>query len=521
MESSHLDKLDSYLVNEVLCFLDGKSLLRVEAVSRMFSGLAKNNMHWEQLLRSDWHVQSQPLIGATLSGISEVAKSGNILSKVFGFQTVERLLRLSITKSLESFASANDAKAESVTVAKDRYKSLHNKRMQRLIAHRQQSVIFSKQQKRSREHFHLRPYVIALTSCIGTCGPVLLTLLFFLLLTVKLTSPRLLDTSYSSLFTPIWMLIFVVVIVFSVTCYASRHENTPAEKSAWRDVWLYVRSTPSGGMVDRVFHRNGQAYLHCAVFCFLCGLIPVLLCAKLESFVDEIGNTSSQNTSTQNTSIQNTSILNETSSSMNRQNASLDGDAAPNASLSWAVTLAPAFAAMIWWLLAPLFQWKLTRSEYLFLNVVAWLPATTTLALLAAKLEGADISMALVFLPLWIIGGVVCCIGTIITAAAGIEEHRKRDDQDSCTKTCLPFLAAFTVALCFVAPLVIFFILMAVHEDYPDRVAMGQLFTPLLVWLSLLLAFTLCLARGLCKRNLRVIRRSETRSVMPGLICSV
>ena len=186
--------------------------------------------------------------------------------------------------------------------------------------------------------------------------------------------------------------------VFIVTCYASKHENTPAEESAWRDIWLYVRSTPSGVVVDRLFLRNACAYLHCAILCIFCGLIPVMLCTQLELLVDN----------TRVVDVQNASILNSTnlnaSSVMNSRNVTSDVSHPQQASF---VGRTGTSVCCYDGGSCPLFRWKVSPFHFVILNMLTWLPAISTAALLAAKLEGRDISMAFVFLPFWIISVVV------------------------------------------------------------------------------------------------------------------
>jgi hypothetical protein len=287
-------------------------------------------------------------------------------------------------------------------------------------------------------------------------------------------------------------------------------ENAPAAKSAWRDVWRYVRSTPPGFVVDKMLGRNACAYSHCAALTTLCVLVPIVLCARLDGGVGILvhsgGNTSQ-------------TIGNSSS-------AVLTGGSASPTAARWSVALVPAFLAMLAWLAAPCFRWNRSRIEvFVLVDVVLWLPAAVTLALVTAKLEGANISTAWALFPFWLLFGVLFCAGSITTIAAGTQEHRRQQAghtrRISCARTCFPFFATYVVVCCLVAPLVTFCALLAVDDARPGTFAPRALFSPLLFWLGLVLAISLCAANGICRNNQRLVRRPVEFGLEPRICWSV
>ncbi len=358
-----------------------------------------------------------------------------------------------------------------------RYMRLFAAHRQHIVRCRRDAARLAVLEENSAAHFGLRTRLIPLTSCAATCGPLLLLLLFVAMLSNKLGGGGLGDWPYSAIFFPIWILAGLLLVVFICTCWASRTADASAEgigwgRRGWRDQWLYVRNTVPGFVVEKVLLREPRAYLHCGAMGVLAVFVPLCICVKLDL----------------------------------------------QWQLPWSIVLMPAFLLLGLWLLAPLCRWSFRHhmGEFIVLTCVLWLPFVVVMALAAAKLDGAEIATHWVFMPFWVFDGLLLCLGTVATTVGAVREHRHQEG--SFARTAGPFCASYCLVCCFLLPLVLFCVFLSVEDVHDHVMSPGSIFSPLLVWLSLMFAFSMCLARALSRSNMDVQRREVDFQPSPRLV---
>jgi hypothetical protein len=361
--------------------------------------------------------------------------------------------------------------SEFVPLPKQKYVSLYCDRKRYIkvsINNSKQLVLL---QAKSEDHFRIRGRLILLTSSVATFSPFVLLLLFTSMLMNKLNKGSLQDVPYAIIFIPVWILILIYIAVFVFTCYAARNVNNAPEESGWRDQWVYLKNTVSGFIIDQLLLQNKRAYVHCAILGMLIVFTPIMLCIKLDAVT----------------------------------------------SLPWTVTMLPIFLALGCWLFSPICNWVFRNhlGEFLALNVFLWLPTVVVLSLMAAKLDGAKIATHWVFMPYWIIDGLVLCFATIGILRGSITERRQNQDV-SCLRIVGPFCATYTVGCCLLAPLVIFCAFLSVNEYH--TLPQTTIFAPLLGWFVLTSLISCCLARGITHNNKLRRRREVSFSSQPRLV---
>jgi len=353
---------------------------------------------------------------------------------------------------------------------KQTYVNLYNDRTQYIAVSIKNTERLALLQAKTEEHFCLRSCLIPLTSTVATCAPLILLLIFTTMLASKLNNGALKEVPYFLLCIPIWMIIILYAVVFAITCFAARNVNRAADQSGWRDQWIYLRATIVGFIVDKLLQQNKRAYFHCAILSLFLVLIPIMLCVKL--------------------------------------------DFAP--ALPWTVTMIPIFLAMLWWTCAPAFHWVFQhhKSEFLVVNLFLWLPTLIVVALAAAKFDGVDIATHWLFMPYWLLDGLVLCVGTFLTCTGAAREHRHQ--QGSWLRNVGPFCATYCLGCCLLAPLVIFCALLSVREY--NTLAPTTVLAPLTGWFVLTASVGCCFARGLSRSNGLQLRRDVEFTIQPRLV---
>jgi hypothetical protein len=386
-------------------------------------------------------------------------------------QTCHITARMTVWKNLLQSDFLHQARRDSN--CKKKYIAMYKERQHYIKVSINNSKKLVLLQHKAVEHFNLRENLICLTSTLATCGPLVLLLLFTSMLANKLNNGSLKEVPYVVIFIPIWLFILLYAVVFAVTCFAARTVNRKPEDSGWRDQWMYVKATIVGFIIDKILLQNARAYRYCAVLSCGLVLIPIVLCVKLDAAT----------------------------------------------SLPWTVAMLPIFLVLGCWLFVPLanFVFKHHMAEFLVLNLFLWLPTVVVLALTAAKLDGANIAAHWVFMPYWVLDGLMFCMGTVAMCGGFIKESRHPQNQNlPFCRTFGPFCATYTVGCCLLAPLVLFCAFVSIKEYYD--ISQVTIFAPLIGWFVLTSLVSLCFARIFTHNNKSQTRREVLFSSSPRLV---
>jgi hypothetical protein len=107
-----------------------------------------------------------------------------------------------------------------------------------------------------------------------------------------------------------------------------------------------------------------------------------------------------------------------------------------------------------------------------------WVPSLTVAVMVLVRLsETKHLTTAVVLIPFWIIGGLMLCVPLLGLITAHRRAHHLRNEMTQA-------IWSLVFVYCIVVPWVLFEILLAVYDSFPEKLSARAVFAPLMAWLS-------------------------------------
>ena len=137
-----------------------------------------------------------------------------------------------------------------------------------------------------------------------------------------------------------------------------------------------------------------------------------------------------------------------------------------------------------------------------------WIPILIASILLAYKLDHKDnnaMKLRYVFIPFWTLDAIICLIYFTLTAVAIHKELKNQNDNNRRRSiVCTTFCSLLIFSILFV-PLLVLTIQLCKKDEQPHWSATyGNIFTPLIVWMSIVLIVVAVISVVTAKENERL-----------------
>lgn len=184
--------------------------------------------------------------------------------------------------------------------------------------------------------------------------------------------------------------------------------------------------------------------------------------------------------------------------------------------LPWASVFAPLWVAFLVVCCAPCLRWfdHHQALEVFHVLVIFFIgPALVTCILACVRLAGEDLPLSVVFIPLWIINGLMLCVPCLLfLVTLGLRAaHRIQEggQMQGATAFC-------TVTWCLVLPWFLFQLLFCIHEAHPNAINARGAFAPIIVWQAVVTWVLLMYAKN--RRRLRPAPRDVLDPLATSLV---
>jgi hypothetical protein len=161
---------------------------------------------------------------------------------------------------------------------------------------------------------------------------------------------------------------------------------------------------------------------------------------------------------------------------------------------SFATVFIPLWLSFFCFCISPVFGWLRSSSDRFALFGLAWfifLPLLIFVAVLNSRLDGGSVPVHLAAIPLWIVLGLVLMVPFTACTIAVISARFRVGPWDCRPRDAWQYFIACTGNCAFIAPLVVFLILVSLNDAGEAPQTKSTVLIPLLLWESIIAAAAL------------------------------
>ena len=111
--------------------------------------------------------------------------------------------------------------------------------------------------------------------------------------------------------------------------------------------------------------------------------------------------------------------------------------------------------------------------------VFVWVPLFTTTVMLLLRIMGNNsLAVSIILIPMWVIGALLLCVPLSLVAVRRRAHHLQNEDEQ--------IILSLVMLYCITLPWVTFEILLAIHDETPEKISARATFAPVIAWLGIL-----------------------------------